>query len=72
MLPTRQNSTCQSLLEPLIVAYEFYHSKIYNFISVSQTQIGENPDNLNNVESYSLTRNYCQLTNFLLFLKASK
>ena len=31
-------------------------------MSVSQIQIGENPDNLNNVESYSLASNYRQLT----------
>ena len=36
--------------------------QIYNFISVSQTQIGENVDKLNNVESYILTSNYRQLS----------
>ena len=35
--------------------------QIYNFISVSQSQIGENADNLDNVESYILAGNYCQL-----------
>ena len=42
---------------------------IYNFISASQTQIGENEEsyvlnnnNLNNVESYVLVGNYRQLT----------
>ena len=29
---------------------------------MSQTQIGGNPDNLNNVESHSLASNYRQLT----------
>ena len=29
---------------------------------MTQTQIGENPDNPNNVESYSLASNYRQLT----------
>ena len=53
-LPTRQTSTYQSFLEPLTFAYEFYYLKIYNFISVSQTQIRDNPDNLDNVERYSL------------------
>ena len=52
--------TCKSFFKlnntPLIFAYEFYHLKIYNFISVSQTQIGENADNV--VESYSLEGNY--------------
>ena len=65
LCPQRQKSTCQSFLEPLIVAYGFYHSKIYNFISVSQTQIWENPNNLNNVESYSLANNYYWLTKLL-------
>ena len=36
--------------------------QIYNFISVSQTQIGENVDKINNVESYIVTGNYCQLS----------
>ena len=36
--------------------------QIYNFISVSRTQIRENIDKLNNVESYILTGNYCQLS----------
>ena len=58
----RQTSICQSFLEPLIFWYEFYHFKLCNFISVLQTQIGENPDNVNNAESYSLGSNYRQLT----------
>ena len=54
-----------------------YHLKIYNFISVSQTQIGENPDNLNNVESYSLASNYllqCEAgwTRFFLLRKKNQ
>ena len=61
-LPTRQTSTCQSFLETLIFTYEFYHFQIYNFISVSQSQIEENPDNLSHVESCSLASNYGQLT----------
>ena len=61
-LPTRQTSTCQSFLETLIFAYEFYHFQIYNFISVSQSQIEENPDNLSHVESCSLASNHGQLT----------
>ena len=36
--------------------------QIYNFISVSQIQIGENADNLNNIESYSMAGNYRQVT----------
>ena len=36
--------------------------QIYNFISVSQTQIRENVDKLNNVGSYILTGNYRQLS----------
>ena len=36
--------------------------QIHNFISLSQTQIGENADNLKNVESYILAGNYGQLT----------
>ena len=36
--------------------------KICNFISVSQIQITENANNLNNVESYILAGNYRQLT----------
>ena len=36
--------------------------QIYNFTSVSQTQIRENLDKLNNAESYILTGNYSQLS----------
>ena len=36
--------------------------QIYNFISVSQTQIGEKADNLNNVENYFPAGNYRQVT----------
>ena len=36
--------------------------QIYNFISVSQTQIRENVDERNDVESYILTGNYRQLS----------
>ena len=36
--------------------------QIYNIISVSQTQIGENVDKLNNFESYILTSSYRQLS----------
>ena len=60
-LHSRQTSIRQSFLEPLVFAYVFHHFKKY-FISVSQTQIGENADNLNHAESYNLTGNYRQLT----------
>ena len=36
--------------------------QIYNFISVLQTQIGENADNLSNIESYIMAGNNRQLT----------
>ena len=36
--------------------------QIYNFISVSQTQIRETVDERNNVESYILTGNYRQFS----------
>ena len=36
--------------------------QIYNFISVSQTQIRETVDERNDVESYILTGNYRQLS----------
>ena len=36
--------------------------QIYNFTSVSQTQIRENVDKLNKAESYILTDNYSRLS----------
>ena len=36
--------------------------QIYNFTRVSQTEIRENVDKLNNIESYVLAGNYCQLS----------
>ena len=50
-----------NLVERLIFMYEFYHFKKYNFISVSQTQIGENTENLNNIERYGLAGSYRQI-----------
>ena len=55
-----KTSTHQRSLGPPIFAYEFHHYKCVT-ISMSQTQIGENVDNLNNVNSYILAGNYCQL-----------
>ena len=57
---SRQTSTCQSFSEPLIFWYEFYRLKIYDFITVSQTRIKKNADNLNIVESYTLPGNHRQ------------
>ena len=56
------NFNSSKIFTTFIFTYEFYHFKIYNFISVSQTQTRENPDNLNMVDNYRSASNNRHLT----------
>ena len=69
---SRQTSTCQRRLSSNFNLSKKFRTfdfcqwilslQIYNFTSVSQTQIRENVDKLNKAESYILTDNYSQLS----------